>query len=422
MDRDKLDLWFLVGSRGTRSFAGGILSVIISLYYKSVFTSLTLVGILLGAGAIGVPLISFATGRYADKYGRKKLLLLTIALLPAALIMLLVTANFYALILSAALGGFGIAGGLVGGGVGAAVVPMQSALLAEKTNAGNRTLVFSLFTVMSSITGSVGAIASNLGDFHSLFVIALAFSAFSLIFAIPIKENFRPKNRVVPTDAGKEGSGELSGPKEVVKPLKSGRDKNENRTTIRKFIITGAINGASQGLIIQFLPLILHYQMHLGQGPIGDLFAVGGFSSALFMLAAPYMTEKLGFVRFIVYSRALSAAFMIYFPFATSAILASIAYVIFTIFRAIALPTQSSLMMNLVDEETRANASGSNQAARLIPSACAAPVSGVIQDFLGYIIPFEIAFLLSSLNIYLYLKFFGKVAGANRHEIIVHEG
>ena len=129
--------------------------------------------------------------------------------------------------------------------------------------------------------------------------------------------------------------------------------------------------------------------MHLGQGLIGDLFAVGGFSSALFMLAAPYMTEKLGFVKFIVYSRALSAAFMIYFPFATSAILASIAYVIFTIFRAIALPTQSSLMMNLVDEETRANASGSNQAARLIPSACAAPVSGVIQDFLGFIIPLQ---------------------------------
>lgn len=421
MDRDKLDLWLLVGSRGTRSFAGGILSVIISLYYKSVFTSLTLVGVLLGAGAIGVPLISFATGRFADRFGRKKLLLVTLALLPAALIMLLVTANFYVLILSAALGGFGIAGGLVGGGVGAAVVPMQSALLAEKTNVGNRTLVFSLFTVMSSITGSLGALASNLGDFHFLFVIALTFSAFSFIFAVPIKEHFRPKNRARTIGVDKEGNVDHPEQKEAGNGFGRAEDKNENRSIIRKFIITGAINGASQGLIIQFLPLILHYQMHMDQGLIGDLFAVGGFASAMFMLAAPYMTEKLGFVRFIVYSRLISAAFMIYFPFASNAVLASVAYVFFTIFRAIALPTQSSLMMNLVDEETRANASGSNQAARLIPSACAAPVSGVIQDFLGYIIPFEIAFAMSALNVYLYLKFFDKIAAATRHEVIVHE-
>ncbi len=418
MDRDRLDLLFLVGSRGTRSFAGGILSVIISLYYNSIFKSIALIGFLFAAGAIGVPLLSFATGRIADRYGRKRLLLLTLVLLPAAISMLLLTDNYYVLLLSAALGGFGIAGGLVGGGVGASVVPMQSALLAEKTNVNNRTLVFSLFTVMSSITGSAGAVASNLGNFHTLFYVALVFSAISFVVALPIKENFKPKTGRKKTQGEDNG---LPADEERSRNQKNAYREKENTSIIHKFIITGAVNGAAQGLIIQFLPLILHNQIHMSKGIIGDLFAVGGLASAAFMIAAPYLTEKLGFVRFIVYSRFISAVFMIYFPFAASAALASVAYVVFTIFRAIALPTQSSLMMNLVDEETRANASGSNQAARLIPSAGASSASGALQDVMGYLVPFEIAFVMNMVNIMLYLKFFGKMPQANREKVIVHE-
>lgn len=409
MNREAKDLWFLVASRGTRSFAGGILSVIISLYYKSIYHSVAPIGFLFGAGALGVPILSFLTGRYADRYGRKKLLLLTLSFLPTAVIMLLLTNNYYVLLLSAALGGFGIAGGLVGGGVGASVAPMQSALLAEKTNSGNRTTIFSLFTIMSSITGSAGAVAANLGNFRLLFYISLILSAFSLFIALPITESFRPRKREA-----------VKGAKRFTRRARTAAEA-ENMKTIDKFIVTGSLNGAAQGFIIPFLPIILQKNMGMSVGTIGDLFAAGGLVSAFFMFATPYLTNRLGFVKFIMSTRSLSSIFLLYFPFATSAIAASVTYVIFTTSRAISLPSQSSLMMNMVDEDTRAYASGTNQSARLLPSAAAASTSGEIQDFFNYVIPFEIAFVLNVLNVYLYYRFFGKVPMANRNVAAIHE-
>ncbi len=387
------DLYLLVLSRGARSFAGGILSVIIGLYYKyQLHLSLTLIGILFAVGALFTPLLTLVIGRYADIHGRKKLLLLTLAFLPVAVLIMLLTDNYLLLAISAALGGFGIAGGLVGGGVGASVAPMQTALLAEKTNSGNRTMVFSAFTIMSSITGSAGALLSNLNNYDTLFAVALIFSVVSFAMVIPIRESFRPRT----VTAGEK------------------RTSRVDMKLIKKFATTGALNGASQGMIIPFLPIILRHQFVMSNGMIGDLFAVGGVLTASSMIFTPYLTSKLGFVRFIITTRTISTAFALLFPFSLSPLMASASYLIFTMFRAIAMPSQQSLMMNLVSEQSRSFATGSNQSARLFPSAGASLSSGAIQDVFPVFVPFEIAFILNSLNIFLYHHFFGSMPEANR--------
>ncbi len=396
-------------SRGARSFAAGILIVIVSLYYKALFHSVVPIGFLFGAGALGVPVISYAAGRYADRFGRKRLLLLTISLLPIAVAMLLVTTNYYLLMLSATIGGFGVAGAIVGGGVGASAAPMQIALLAEKTNLNNRTMIFSLFQIMSSITASAGAASASLANFHSLFDVALVLSTASFFIALPISESFRPQSSKQEVHSGRPERRERT------------RAERENMKTINKFVMTGVVNGASQGFILPFLPIILQSNMDMSTGTIGYLFAAGGLISAFLMFATPYLTKKLGFVRFIISTRSVSSVFLIYFPFASSAITASIAYVVFSASRTISLPAQSSLMMSLVDEKTRAYATGTNQSARLLPSAAASSSSGGLLEFFSYVVPFEIAFALNVVNIYLYHKFFGKMPTANSTASVIPE-
>jgi MFS family permease len=397
--KENRDLYLLVTSRLARSFAGGILSVIIGLYYKyQLHLSLALIGVLFGIGALFTPLLTLWIGRYADRHGRKKLLLLTLAFLPTAVLIMLSTSNFVLLAVSAALGGFGIAGGLVGGGVGASVAPMQTALLAEKTNSSNRTLIFSAFTIVSSVAGSAGALLSNISNYYTLFGIALLFSLMSFAMVVPIRETFRPRKR------------------------------NENKTVtdrkdsslIRKFAATGMLNGASQGLIIPFLPIILRHQFLLTNGEVGDLFAAGGVITASSMILTPYLTARLGFVRFIISTRIISTLFTLAFPFAVNALFASLSYLIFTVFRAMALPSQQSLMMNLVSEQSRAFATGTNQSARLFPAVAASLSSGAIQEAYPVSIPFEAAVVLSFFNVYLYHRFFGKVPEANRAQVITH--
>lgn len=387
------DLYLLVLSRGARSFAGGILSVIIGLYYRyHLHLSLTMIGILFAIGALFTPLLTLVIGRYADIHGRKRLLLLTLFFLPVAVLILLLTDNIFLLAVSAAIGGFGIAGGIVGGGVGASVAPMQTALLAEKTNAGNRTMLFSAFTIISSIAGSAGAVLANLNNYEVLFAVALFFALVSFCVIIPIRENFKPRQAV----PGKKRT--------------SGKDMG----LIKKFAITGSLNGATQGLIIPFLPIILRHQFLMSNGTIGDLFAVGGVLTASAMVFTPFLTARLGFVRFIITTRAVSATFALLFPFSFSPLMASASYLIFTTSRAMALPSQQSLMMNMVSEESRSFATGTNQSARLFPSAGATFSSGAIQDVFPVFVPFEIGFVLNSLNIMLYHHFFGRMPEANR--------
>jgi len=145
------DVLLLLVSRISRSAAAGVLAVVVGLYYlNDLHLSLLAIGILFGTGAFVTPVLSLVLGVFSDRIGRKKVLLLTLFFLPAAILILLLTTSFPLLLLSSALGGFGIAGGLIGGGVGATAAPMQTALLSEKVKPEERTKVFSIFTMLSA--------------------------------------------------------------------------------------------------------------------------------------------------------------------------------------------------------------------------------------------------------------------------------
>ncbi|QKR00153.1 MFS transporter [Metallosphaera tengchongensis] len=392
------DVVFLMTSRISRSVSAGVLAVIVGLYYvHGLHLSLFDVGILFGTGAFITPLLTLILGFYSDRYGRKRILLLTLTFLPLSVLILITTSNFFLLLLSSALGGFGIAGGLVGGGVGAAVAPMQTALLTEKVPPKDRTKVFSLFTIMSSYAGAGGALLSFISSYKLIFEIALAISAISAFIVLPVKESFKPIKRASP---------------EVTK-----RDND----TIRKFTITGVLNGVSQGLIVPFIPIIFSETYKLPQSAIGELISLGGVISATLMFATPVLTEKLGFVRLIITTRVISAFLVLTFPFLGIPALAAVDYVIFTPLRIISLPAQQALMMNLIGESRRATASGANQAGRLIPSAASTTLSGYIMHAVSVAIPFEVSFVATVANSFLYFKFFRKVDKAVTGQVPITE-
>ncbi|MCY0862726.1 MAG: MFS transporter [Metallosphaera prunae] len=393
------DVFLLMISRVARSFAAGLLAVIVGLYYvHGLHLSLIQVGILFGVGAFVTPLLTLVLGFYSDRYGRKKILLATLSFLPLSVLILLLTSNFFLLMLSSALGGFGIAGGLVGGGVGASVAPMQTALLTEKVKPEERTKIFSWFTIISSYAGSAGALLANGTSYEELFIISLLVSGLSALAVIPVKESFRPRRRE--------------------EPKVTSRDND----VIKKFTLTGILNGVSQGLIVPFIPIIFSEVYGLSQGFIGDLVSLGGVISASVMLATPALTERLGFVRLIIITRTISAVMVLLFPFLGVWYLASIDYVLFTPLRVIALPAQQALMMNLIGEGRRATATGANQAGRLIPAAASTSLSGYIMHALSFAIPFEAAFVATVLNSFLYFKFFRGVDKAVTGKVVLSEG
>ncbi|GAB6943702.1 hypothetical protein JCM14467A_04840 [Vulcanisaeta sp. JCM 14467] len=386
------DVWLLLVSRGLRSVAGGALGVVTGLYlYYYLHLSLTEVGIFFGVGAFTAPLLSLLFGRLGDKYSRKAVLLLTLAFLPIATAMLLITRYYPLLLLAAALGGFGTAGALASGSVGAVAAPVQTAILADKTEGMDRSVVYAIFNLVSGIASAIGALLANL-SYLETFYMALALSAVSLFIVLPIREEHKPRRRI-----NNDPNGDSKAVTQQVR---------RDLTYIKRFAIVGALNGTAQGLVTPFLPIIFRMVLHVSNGVVGDIFFIGGLAAALTSLTAPVLSRMFGLRDAIVIPRIISTIALILIPFSTTLYLAVTTYVVYVMFRVSSLAPQQALMMELVGRGSRSTVSGVNQASRLLPSATATTAAGPMLDYLPLPVPFAIAFAVNIANIVLYRKFF----------------
>ncbi|MGC8571217.1 MAG: MFS transporter [Caldivirga sp.] len=406
---DKSDLVLILSSRVLRSIATGALGVTTGLYlYNVLHLSATLIGIFFGVGAFATPLMSLYFGRLGDCYGRKRMLLITLLFLPVATAILLLTSNYALLIVAAALGGFGTAGALASGSVGAIVAPMMTALLADKTNEENRTMVYSLLNLASGLAGAVGALLAHL-SYREGFMIALVLSTLSFLAILPVRDRYSE-------GAAKGKCGSING-----------KLNESDRKVIRRFVLTGAFNGIGQGLVTPFLPIVFEILLKIPKGEIGNIFFLGGLAAALISLLTPVITNRLGFVKTVVLTRSISTAALVTLPFVNrfspvlsyDVTIAMVAYLVYVMFRIVSLPAQSALMMSLVSQGSRSTTAGANQAARLLPSAAATLSSGVMIDYIALPVPFVIAVIINGINIYFYTRFFKDVKIGNRVRSIV---
>lgn len=398
------DIWLIMAARVLRSIAGGALGVATGLYlYNVLHLPLTLIGVFFAVGAFTAPLMSLYLGILGDVHGRKRILLAAMAMLPVSVAILLLTKNYPLLLLAAALGNFGTAGALASGSVGAAVGPLMTAIIADKTSETNRTTMYSILNTVSGLGSAFGALLTHL-SYIDIFKLSLVLSAVSVFILLPIKDE--------QADSGGGRSKIRSNSKGAL------NISEQDRRFIRIFALTGAFNGTAQGLVTPFLSIIFNVAYHMPKGEVGDLFFVGGLAASLITLATPAMTQSLGFVKSITITRGISTAALAIIPFGPylgiGAAPAIAIYTIYVVFRIMALPAQSALMMTVVSSGARATTAGVNQAARLLPSASATVASGVMLDYLPLPVPFMAAVVFNIVNIFIYNRYF-KYVEARAH-------
>ncbi len=388
---DRANVAYLFASRGLRSFAAGFLAIAVSLYFYDVLKlSIYVIGALFAIGALATPLISLAVGMLGDRYGRKPVLLIDLLTLPLAVVLLLISKNVVLLAVATALGGFGTAGGLIGGGVGASVGPLVTALLADSTEAEERTWAFSVNSSISTFAGAAGALIVGFMGYRELFELGLVASFLSFVAALPLRDHQMSRR-------GEYDVAQLS---------------QSDRRYLRAFMLTGIFNGLAMGLITPYYPIIFHVFFHMTEAQVGYLFSAGGVASGIAYFWTPSLSRRLGFLRTITYTRAISSAMMLVIPFSPYPLLASAMYVLMTPLRAVSLPAQSSLMMGLLSEGRRATGSGLNQASRLLASAAATYAGGAMLGGLPMFAPFILAFGINYVNIGIYLKLFSGIPEA----------
>ena len=379
--RWKRSLALLTTSRVIRSLAAGFLNLAFPyLILTQLHESVTVLGLLYAGGGFSTALLAFSLGRFGSRYHQRWGYFLALSLLPVACLLLSFPGNFVLVALGAALGGFSATGSLAGGGVGGAVQPFQTALVADLVPPLERTRWLSILAFVNGLSSALGALLVAVVPLGRLFPLGLVLSVAALGITIPVE----------------------------IRQIRRGhRPTTGSRRVIRKFSATGILNGVSQGLITPFLVPFFVLVYHLPAGEMSLYAAASGVSATVALLFSPLLERHWGFVPSLSYTRGTGAVLAVLLPFLRIFPVSVAIYLALPALRVVALPTQTSAMMGMLPPEDRAEGSGANQATRVASAGGATAFSGWAVDNLALSVPFLGYAAAVFGNIFLYVHFFG---------------
>lgn len=372
----------LIFFRITRSISAGM--IIVALPYLVLNTlhdsSLTL-GVLYVAGVMSTAILAIATGHLADRWSYKGTLVITGVMLPLSALMVYGNTSFPMLIAAAIIGGFAANGSLIGGGVGGAAQPVQTATIALLSTPANRTRYYSALAFLSGVAGAGGALLVHFFSTRSTFLVAGIISL--------------------------AGTAAILGLRLPDKPAISSVPVKQSRRAIRHFSITGSLNGLSQGLITPFLIPFFVLVYHLPKSRMAVYTAIGSILGAIALLTAPALERRLGFVRSITFTRAVGTALLVMMAMWHNLFIGVIIYLLTPALRIAALPAQQSALISRVDGASMGRALAMNQVSRLSAASIAMICTGFLFDISEIEMPFFLFAGVMTVNIDLYYRFFG---------------
>jgi MFS family permease len=370
------------------SVAYGMFYTDISYFLTSVQgVSYDLMGQVVSLMGVSTFVASMFLGVAADVYGRKKMLILGNILASMILAVFALTTNPALLMLAA-----------VGEGISeAAVYASSNALLAEKAEDSKRNSVFSLYSFAQSIAYGAGSIvlpAVVIFEFFGftsreghvlLYVVMAVLSAISTLIILKVGE-----------------SEELKKPQASMKELLPKKSKG----ILAKYILTSAIISFGAGMVVPLMTAWFSLQYGISDAISGPILGVASILIGLATLAAPMAAEKLGLIKAIVLTQAISTIFMFATPLSPDYALASIIYSVRALLMNMAAPLQQSMIMGLVAKEDRGAVSGLSGALWRLPNALSTFVGAWLMGTGRLVEPFFIAGLLYLVSIVLFWYYF----------------
>src|SRR5579885_2411086 len=154
----------ILGARIVRTFSYGFLSIILAIYLNLVGFNEIAIGLVLTATLVDSVIFNLISGAYADKFGRKKMLVLYAILMIASAIIFFVTNNYVALIIAALIGTINVTGSEVG-----AFLSLEQAILHQTINDEKKnTSIFAIYNMVGTFAMSGGVLLSGLPHLMSL--------------------------------------------------------------------------------------------------------------------------------------------------------------------------------------------------------------------------------------------------------------
>lgn len=374
-------------NRGIRSFGFGFLSILLGIYLNELGFQPLLIGLLLSAAMIGGAIFTLIIGRYAVKYGIKKMLIFSLFLSLVGISFFLITENFVFLLIALFIGFISPSGRELG-----PFLSLEQAYIPFTVSNKNRTKAFSYWNIIATLSASFGALLGSLPlflqgfgietilSFKFMFLLYLILNVIALLLYTKISE--------------------VRFAKEKIKLTK------KTKRIITKLSFLFGIDSFAGGLIItSIISLWFYTKFGVPLTIISSIFFAAGLLEAFSFYISGKLAQKIGLINTMVFTHIPSSIFLILIPFMPSFYLAAAFYLLRQLLSEMDIPARQSYIVAVVKPEERSIATSTTNVTRIVASSIGPTISGRLL-LLTVFSPFVISGLLKIIyDISLYFNF-----------------
>jgi MFS family permease len=368
----------LLLTRVLRTFAYGFLGVVLALYLEQLGLDGVQIGLVLTAAVAGSALMNVFWSIQADQFGRRRTVITMALLMAFGGLVFALTDNFWLLLLGGFTGTISVANSEVG-----PFLTVEQAVLPQTAPDDRRTWLFSLYDMLGSFSGAVGALfAGSVGIFAALGLRgADMYRPLFLVYALVGILNLL----VFKT---------LSTNIEVAKVQQKRTFLGIHRSagTVTRLSLLMSVDAFAGGLVVpSLLAYWLHLRWDLSPEALGVVFFCVNVISGLSFLGVGPLAARIGLLNTMVFTHLPSSLFLILVPLAPAAWLAVLLILLRACMSQMDVPTRKSYSMAVVDPDERTATAGIINTARTIASAFSPVISGLAFGMAALGLPFFIA-------------------------------
>lgn len=357
----------VLAARIIRMFAYGFLSVVLAIYLKLIGFNDILIGLVLAATLVNSVIFTLIASFYADRIGRRKILIIYAMLMSIAGFVFLVTDNYVALIAAALVGTINVTGSETG-----AFLSIEQALLPQTvSDAKKRTTVFALYNIVGTFAMSAGILLSGLPSIfqqqglNQVESIKPLFLLYSLLGIAVLVTYLSLSTKVEP-------------PNEPAKAVRQALSPTSKKIVGR---LSGlfAVDAFAGGFVIQSIISFWFFtKFGVELTTLSYIFSIAGVLTAFSFFAAAKIANRIGLINTMVFTHIPSNILLILVGFAPTLPLAIGFYLARMALSQMDVPTRQSYIVAVVDEEERTAASGFTNISRNVSQAISPSLTGYI--------------------------------------------
>ncbi len=393
----------VLGARAARSVGQGALVVGFTLYLHALgWHAGAIGGVLSAALLLGVVLTVFV-GPLSDRVGRRRFLLGYELLVVLSALLALASAQPWALVVGAMIGGFGRGANGAAGPFG----PLEQAWLAHDLAPLQRTRVFNLNATLGFCGMAAGALLAALAPswrgvlpgslaYRPLFALPLLGSliGFALLWRAPEAPRVAAAGAPAPA------------PDEVP------RTRAAENHLLAALALANTLNGLGIGLVA---PLMAYwFALRFGHGPasIGPALAAGFVLAAAGAQLAQRVAARLGVVRTVLAMRGAGLVLLLLTPWLPWFALAAAAWALRAAFNQGTIGVRQALALGLTGPQRRGLAATVNNVSMMVPRSIGPALAGLLLARGWLVAPFVAAAACQFAYLLAYRAFFGDLPGA----------